>query len=175
MTAAACSLTSFAWIHFQIGSHLLLCLGTGMPAHSNFVGSRVYVCLRCDLPPALLAEWPGSFTCYCGNTGVEWTPNKSQHTKLTLEKKILPPLLPGFELATFRSRVRRSYQQASLASHTHSSIIHEPKLRKEKSATVVINSSSFVAHYHTKHVDFYRPTLVISGFLGEVVRSKWKG
>ena len=34
--------------------------------------------------------------------------NKSQHRKLTLEKKILPPLLPGFEPATFRSRVRRS-------------------------------------------------------------------
>ena len=40
------------------------------------------------------------------------TPNKSQHTKLILEKKILPPPLPGFELATFRSRVRRLYQQA---------------------------------------------------------------
>ena len=36
----------------------------------------------------------------------------SQHTKLTLEKKILPPLLPGFELETFRSRVRRFNQQA---------------------------------------------------------------
>ena len=35
-------------------------------------------------------------------------PNKSQHTKLIMEKEILPPLLPGFELATFRSRVRRS-------------------------------------------------------------------
>ena len=41
--------------------------------------------------------------------------NKSQHTKLTLEKKILPPLLPGSELATFRSRVRRSDQQANTA------------------------------------------------------------
>ena len=30
------------------------------------------VCVfSCNLPPALLAEWPGSFTCYCGNTGVE--------------------------------------------------------------------------------------------------------
>ena len=34
--------------------------------------------------------------------------NKSQHRKLTLEKKILPPLLPGLEPATFRSRVQRS-------------------------------------------------------------------
>jgi len=25
-----------------------------------------------NLPPALLAEWLGSFRCYCGNTGVEW-------------------------------------------------------------------------------------------------------
>ena len=34
--------------------------------------------------------------------------NKSLHRKLTLEKKILPPLLQGFEPATFQSRVRRS-------------------------------------------------------------------
>ena len=28
----------------------------------------------CNLPPALLAEWPGSFTCYFGNAGVERIP-----------------------------------------------------------------------------------------------------
>ena len=39
--------------------------------------------------------------------------NKSQHRKLTLEKKTLPPLLPGFEPATFRSRVRRSTTELS--------------------------------------------------------------
>ena len=61
---------------------------------------------RCNLPPALLTEWPGSFTCHCSNRGVEQTQNKSQHTKLTLEKKFLPQLLLGFELADFRSRVR---------------------------------------------------------------------
>ena len=43
---------------------------------------------------------------------MERTANKSQHTKLTLEKKILPPLLTGFELGTFRSRVWPSDQQA---------------------------------------------------------------
>ena len=42
---------------------------------------------------------------------MERTPNKSQHTKLTLEKKILPPFLPGFELATCLSRDRLSNQQ----------------------------------------------------------------
>ena len=29
--------------------------------------------------------------------------NKSQHRKLTLEKKIIPPLLQGFEPTTFKS------------------------------------------------------------------------
>ena len=43
---------------------------------------------------------------------MEETLNKKQHTNFTLEKKILPPLLPEFELGTFRSRVRRSNQQA---------------------------------------------------------------
>ena len=71
------------------------------------------VCMfRCNLPPALLAEWPGYFTCHCSNTWVERTPNKSQHTKLTLEKKILPPLLPGLEHATFWSQVQHSNQYA---------------------------------------------------------------
>ena len=32
--------------------------------------------------------------------------NKSQHRKLTTEKKIHPPLLQGFEPVTFQSRVR---------------------------------------------------------------------
>ena len=50
------------------------------------------------LTPAVTRRWNGA-------------PNKSQHTKLTLEKNILPPLLLGFEHATFRSRVQRSYQQ----------------------------------------------------------------
>ena len=59
-------------------------------------------------PPALFPpsppEWPGSFTCHWGITVVDRTPNKSQHIKSTLDKKILPPLLPGFELVTFRLR-----------------------------------------------------------------------
>ena len=69
----------------------------------------------CNLPPALVAEWPGSFTCHCGIRGVEQTLNKNQHTKLNQEKRMLPPLLPEFELTTFWSRVRCSYQQAILA------------------------------------------------------------
>ena len=60
---------------------------------------------RCYLPPALLAEWPGSCTNHKGNTGVERTLNKSQHRELTQDRN---SLLPGTEVATFGSRVRRS-------------------------------------------------------------------
>ena len=37
-----------------------------MPFHAK---PHTYgVCVfTCNLPPVLLAEWPGSFTCYCGN------------------------------------------------------------------------------------------------------------
>ena len=86
---------------------------------------------RCNLPPAILTECPGSLTCQCGNTRVERTPNKSQHTKLTLEKKILPPLLPVFELATFRSRVRRSNRQATPAPTVESGIYAKNKTQKK--------------------------------------------
>ena len=83
---------------------------------------------RCNLPPAPLQNDRGLLraTAVTRGVGAEGrsggggqTPNKSQHIKLTLEKKILPPLLPGFELATFRSRVRDSYQPAIPAVNNH--------------------------------------------------------
>ena len=55
----------------------------------------------------------GSFTCHCRNTGVGRHRIRVSRTKLTPQKKILPPLLPGFELAIFRSRVRRSTNKLS--------------------------------------------------------------
>ena len=42
--------------------------------------------------------------------------NTNQHRKSPLEKKILPPLLQGFEPATFQSRVRRTNHWAIPAS-----------------------------------------------------------
>ena len=45
---------------------------------------------------------PRSFTCHCGNTRVNG--HRSQHRELTLEKNILPLLLPEIEHTTFRSR-----------------------------------------------------------------------
>ena len=99
------------------------------------------VCVfRCNLLPALSAEWPGSFTCYCGKTGMERTPNKSQHRMLTLEMKIPLPLLPELELATFRSRVRRSNQQAIPATHPTLSLLlcRLDKTRFEKAYSLTL-------------------------------------
>ena len=88
-------------------------------ALSDFVGSKVYACLGVTCH---LHFWQND-RGISRATAVTWGWNGhriSQYTKLTLEKKILPPLLPGFELATFRPRVRRSTQRAILArAHTY--------------------------------------------------------
>ena len=89
-----------------------LCLNSGIVSPLRLRWVKDACVFKCNLSPALLKEWPGSFTCHCGNTGVERTPNKSQRTKLTLEKKILRRSGLEFELAIFRPRVRRYYQQA---------------------------------------------------------------
>ena len=88
-----------------------LCLDSGIVSPLRLRLVKGVCVFRCNFPPAFLAEWQRSFTCHCGNTGVGRIPNKSQHTKLTLEKSILPPLLPGLELAIFRSRVWGPKQQ----------------------------------------------------------------
>ena len=62
----------------------------------------------CNLPPAHLAEWQGLLRATAVTRGWNGYRNKSQHRKLTLAKKILPPLQQGFEPTTFWSRVRRS-------------------------------------------------------------------
>ena len=114
MTVTNCSLTSCVWDRFWIGSHTMPGQQHSQPTPTS-LGQKCMCVFRCNLPPALLVKWPGSYMCHCVNTGVERTPNMSQRTKLTLEKKIQPLLLPGFKLATFWSQVWRSNQQAILA------------------------------------------------------------
>ena len=74
----------------------------------------------CNLPPALLAEWLGSFPATVITQGWNTYGNKSQHRKLTLEKKILLLLLQGLEPATFHSWVWCSNHWAIPAQHFHS-------------------------------------------------------
>ena len=47
--------------------------------------ARFACVFSCNLPPALLAEWPGSFTCYCGNTWVK----PVSYTHLTLPTRMV--------------------------------------------------------------------------------------
>ena len=56
-----------------------LCLDSGIVSQLRLRWVKGVCVFRCNLSPALLAEWPESFTCNCGNTGVERTPNKSAH------------------------------------------------------------------------------------------------
>ena len=69
---------------------------------------KVYACLAVTCH---LHFWQNDWDISCA-TVVTWgwkrDQNKSQHRKLTLEKKILLPLLQGFEPTTFQSWVRRS-------------------------------------------------------------------
>ena len=80
-----------------------------MPKHGSIKSTYVR-CMRvsCNLPPALLAEWPGFLRATVVTRGWNGYRNKSQHRKSTLEKKILPPFQQGFEPSTFQSRVRCS-------------------------------------------------------------------
>ena len=69
---------------------------------------KVYACLAVTCH---LCFWQNDRGLLCATVvTIGWNGyrNKSQHRKLTLEKKILPQLQRGFEPATFRSRVRRS-------------------------------------------------------------------
>ena len=54
------------------------CLDSGIVRPHRLRWVKGVCVLSCNLPPALLAEWPGSSTCQCGNIGVERTPNMSQ-------------------------------------------------------------------------------------------------
>ena len=69
---------------------------------------RVWTCLAVTCH---LHFWQNDQDLLCATAvtrGWNGYQNKSRHRKLTLEKKILPPLLQGFEPATFQSWVRCS-------------------------------------------------------------------
>ena len=60
-----------------VSAHGLCTPNNHAPVYSvtSFQATCVGACVfRCNLSPALLAGWPGSFTCYCGNTEVERIP-----------------------------------------------------------------------------------------------------
>ena len=80
---------------------------------------KVYACLAVTCHLHFWQNDRGPLRATVVTRGWNGYRNKIQHRKLTLEKKILPPLLQGFEPVTFRSRVRRSNHWAiSVPIHT---------------------------------------------------------
>ena len=77
---------------------------------------KVYACLAVTCHLRFWQNDRGLLRATAVTRGWNGYRNKSQHRKLTLEKKILPPLQQGFEPATFRSRVGRSNHWAIPAS-----------------------------------------------------------
>ena len=75
------------WRHMKLQpSRRKLCVHHTTMHHVTSCKATYVRCMRvlssCNLPPALLAEWPGSFTCYCGNTGVERIPTLESAQKV---------------------------------------------------------------------------------------------
>ena len=102
--------TALAWLvpheTAAISAHVLCAPCNHAPCH--FMQShihKVYVCLAvtCHLHFRQNDRDLLHATVVTQGWNRYW--NKSQHRKLTLEKKILPPLLQGFEPTTFQSRV----------------------------------------------------------------------
>ena len=99
------------WCHMNLlPSWRVLCtLYNHAPYH--FMRShirKVYACLAVTCHRHFWQSDRGLLRATALTRGWNGYRNKSQHRKLTPVKKILPPLLQGFEPATFRSRVRRS-------------------------------------------------------------------
>ena len=106
------------WYHYQV--KLLTNIHTTMHwfmlslyLKPDLLGSWV---LSCNLPPTLLAEWQVCFTWYCDDAVVEGYWNRSQHRKLTQEKKML---MPGFRHMTSWSQVQCSTTELFLLPTSH--------------------------------------------------------
>ena len=128
MTVAKCSLTSFVWACFGIGSHTLPGQRHSRPTLTS-LGQECTLVLGVTCHLHFWQNDRGLLRATKVTREVVQTLNKCQHTKFTLEKKILPPFLPRFELATFWSPVWHSYQQAIPAPRTYNKGLHVVELR----------------------------------------------
>ena len=89
---------------------------------------KVYACLAVTCH---LHFWQNDRDLLCATAvtlGWNGYRNKSQHRKLTLEKKILLPLLQGFEPTTFQPQAQHSNHRAILLSYHLTSSKHMRRL-----------------------------------------------
>ena len=100
---------------------------------------RVYQ--GCNLPPALLSERLGSFTCHCGNTG-EWeraTLRTSHHRELTLNSPT-GACRDSDKPTTFRSQGRCSTDRAVPTCQSDQTAWNTPKCDKVFSDELRVSS-----------------------------------
>ena len=67
-TALAGAMWNYCYLGTFCVHHTTMHHATSFHAKPHMYGACVF---NYNLPPALLAEWQGSFTCYCSNKGVE--------------------------------------------------------------------------------------------------------
>ena len=106
-------LTALAWLvpheTAAISAQVLCTPYNHAPCH--FMQSHIHKVYACLAVTCHLRFWQNDrdlLRATAVTRGWNGYRNQSQHRKSTLEKKILPPLLQGFEPGTFQSRVRRS-------------------------------------------------------------------
>ena len=68
-----------------------------------------------NLPPALLAEWPGSFTGYCGNMGMEQVWKRESAQNVDPGGKHSPTIPAGTWTQNLQSQVWQSNHWAELS------------------------------------------------------------
>ena len=112
----------------------------------------------------------GVFYVPFGNMGVERTPNESAHkvkSGETLEKNILPPLLPGFELATFGSRVLRSTNKLFRLPQALSLSLSLSYVRQEQSTLTLkyFLKNCVCTTYRFRLFDFLHANLCVQFFV----------
>ena len=74
-----CYMVGAMWNYYHLSTSSLYTVQpcTSLQYHfiqtnQSHIGTQQGACVfSCNMPPSLLAKWPGSFTRYCGNTGME--------------------------------------------------------------------------------------------------------
>ena len=87
LVRSVCTIQHYTMLHHFMQSHIL----------------RVHVCLAVTCH-CTSGRMTGILACYCITQGWNTLQNKSQHRKLTLELKILLPLLLGLKPVTFNHK-----------------------------------------------------------------------
>ena len=151
------------WCHMKLlPSRRVLCTPYNhAPCHFKQSHIRkVYACLAVTCHLHFWRNGRGLLRATAVTRGWNGYRNKSQHRKLTLEKKILPPLLQGFEPATFR------YESGALTTELSPL---RPACSQTESGRIRLSASVSVPFFRQRRQGSYcaKPTRIRSGWSGQ--------